>query len=83
MQGNATKCNMLLSTEEKVITKADSAEIEDSQSEKLLAVIDDSQLSFEKYINNICSIKKVKLVAFFRVFPLMIFSQKNVLMNAF
>ena len=32
MQGNATKCHVLLNTNEKVITKVDSAEIENSQS---------------------------------------------------
>ena len=55
MQGNAIKRHVLLSTNEKVITKVDSAEIENSQSEKLLEVTIDSQLRFEKYINNICS----------------------------
>ena len=33
MQGNATKCHVLLSTKEKVITEAYSAEVENSQSE--------------------------------------------------
>ena len=44
MQGNATKCHVLLNTNEKVITKVDSAEIENSQSEQLLGVTIDSQL---------------------------------------
>ena len=44
MQGNATKCQVLLNTNEKVITKVDSAEIENSQSEQLLGVTIDSQL---------------------------------------
>ena len=44
MQGNATKFHVLLNTNEKVITKVDSAEIENSQSEQLLGVTIDSQL---------------------------------------
>ena len=38
MQGNAIKCHVLLSKKEKVFTKVDSAEIENSQPEKLLGV---------------------------------------------
>ena len=34
MQGNAGKYHILLSTKEKVVTKDDSADIENSQSEK-------------------------------------------------
>ena len=43
MQGNAGKCHVLLSTNEKIVTQVDSAEIENSQSEKLLEVTIDSQ----------------------------------------
>ena len=50
------------STNEKVITKVDPAEIKNSQSEKLLGVTIDSQLSFEKDINNICGKAKLNLV---------------------
>ena len=35
MQGNATKCHILLSTNEKLLTKVERAEIENSQSEKV------------------------------------------------
>ena len=38
MQGNATKCQVLLSAKEKFISKTDSAETENSESEKLLRV---------------------------------------------
>ena len=39
---NTTKCHFLLSTNEKVIAKVDSAEIENNQSEKLLGIAIDS-----------------------------------------
>ena len=42
------------------------AEIENSQSEKLLEVTNDIQLSFEKPIDNMCSRAKAKLVHFLR-----------------
>ena len=73
MQGNAGKCHILLSTKEKVVTKVDSADIENSQSEKLLGVTLDSDLNFEKHINNICGKAKAKLSALSRVVPYMNF----------
>lgn len=51
MQGNATKCQVLLSTKEKFISKTDSTETENSESEKLLGVTIDSDLCFEKYVD--------------------------------
>ena len=83
MQGNAGKCHVLLSTNEKIVTKVDSAEIENSQSEKLLGVTIDSQLSFEKHINNICGKAKAKLSALSRVAHFMNFNKRKKLMNAF
>ena len=61
MTRNATKCHIVLRPNEKDITKVDSAKIENRQSEKLLGVTMDSQLSFEKHLNNICGKTKVKL----------------------
>ena len=58
MQGNASECHVLLSTNEKVITWADIVEIESSRSEKLLGIAIDSQLSFETILNNICAQRK-------------------------
>ena len=83
MQGNAGKCHILLSTKEKIVTKVDSADIENSQSEKLLGVTLDSDLNFEKHINNICGKAKAKLSALSRVATYMNFENKKTLMNAF
>ena len=83
MQGNAAKCHVLLSTSEKVITRIDSAAIKNSQSEKVLGVTIDSQLSFEKNIDNICGKAKAKLSPLYRVAPFLNFDQKKMVMNAF
>ena len=83
MQGNAGKCHVLLSTNEKIVTKVDSAEIENSQSEKLLGVTIDSLLSFEKHINNMCGKAKAKLSTLSRVAHFMNFNKRKKLMNAF
>ena len=65
MQGNAIKCHILLIPNEKLLAKVDPAEIENSQSEKLSGVTTDSQLSFEKHINN--SYDKVKAKLCYRI----------------
>ena len=53
MQRNATNFHVLLSPNEKVITKVDSTDIENSQSEKLLGnTINNSQIIFKKHINS-------------------------------
>lgn len=53
MQRNATNCHVLLSPNEKVITKVDSTDIENSQSEKLLGnTINNCQIIFKKHINS-------------------------------
>ena len=50
LKGNGDKCRVLLSFKRKVVTKVDSAQIENINSEKLLGVIIDSKLSFEENI---------------------------------
>ena len=49
-QGNASKCRVLLSTDKQVHVNINTAQIENSHDEKLLAVTTDSKLSFEKLI---------------------------------
>ena len=85
MQGNATKCHVLLGTKRKrsILDVAAVLDLPLSKSEKLLGVTYDIQLCFEKHINNICSRAKATLGAFSRVAPFMIFSQKKMLINAF
>ena len=57
--------------------KVDLAEIENSKSQKLLGLPIDSELSFEKHINDICDKSKAELNALSRVAPFISFSQKK------
>ena len=52
-QANASKCHVLLSTDEHVQVKIGTAQIENSSSEKLLVVTIDAKLSFKKNIEQI------------------------------
>ena len=52
-QGNASKCHVLLDTDQHVQVKIGAAQIENSSSEKLLDVTIDTKLSFEKHIEQI------------------------------
>ena len=52
MQGNVTKCQVLLSAKEKFISKTDSAETENSESEKLLRVTID--IMVKQRLNLVC-----------------------------
>ena len=60
-----------------------SAEIENSQRQKLLRVTIDNQLSSEKHINNICGKIKAKICALSQIAPFIDFKQKTILRNAF
>ena len=57
--------------------KVDLAEIENSKSQKLLGLPIDSELSFEKHINDICDKSKAELNALSRVAPFISFNQKK------
>ena len=59
------------------------AQIENSQFEKLLGVTLDSRLTFEKHIQQICGKASSKLKALARVTPLMDTEKRKILMNAF
>ena len=83
MQGNATKCHVLWSRNENIVTKVDSTEIENSQSKKLWGVTIDSQLSFEKHINNIFDKARAKLDAWSWAAPFMNLNLRKMLMITF
>ena len=82
-QGNASKCHVLLSTNKKVHINIGTAQIENSQFEKLLGVTLDSRLTFEKHIQQICGKASSKLKALARITPLMDIEKRKILMNAF
>ena len=82
-QGNASKCHVLLSTDKQVHVNIGTAQIENTQNEKLLGITIDSELSFDKHIQQICSWASAKLKALARIAPFMNITKKKILMNAF
>ena len=59
------------------------AQIENTQNEKLLGIIIDSKLNFDKHIQQICSRASAKLKALARIAPFMNITKRNILLNAF
>ena len=55
MKANADKCQLLLSTKEKLRANISNYTIMNSDKEKLLGVTIDNHLKFESYIKNLCS----------------------------
>ena len=82
-QGNANKCHVLLSTDKQVQVSIGTAQIENTQNEKLLGIIIDSKLNFDKHIQQICSRASAKLKALARIAPFMNITKRKKLMNAF
>ena len=70
-QATASKCHVLISTDEHVQVKIGTAQIENSPSEKLLRVTIEAKLSFEKDIKQIYAKARAKLKALARVAPFM------------
>ena len=68
---------MLLSTDEHVQVKIDTAQIENSSSEKLLVVTIDAKLSFKKNIEQIYTKARAKLKALARIAPFMNIKKKK------
>ena len=82
-QGNATKCHVLLSTDKQVHVKIGTAQIENTQNEKLLGINIDSKLSFGKHIQQICSRATAKLKTLARIALFMNVTKRKILMNVF
>ena len=83
MQGNTDKCDVLLSTSQKLHVNIGTSQIENSKYEKLLGVNIDSKLSFEKHLNIICGKARAKINALGRVAPFMNIEKRRTIMNAF
>ena len=54
MKANADKCHVLLNTSNELTVKINEAQINTSQSEKLLGITIDNDLNFQDNIKNIC-----------------------------
>ena len=76
-QANASKCHVLLRTDQYVQVKIGTTQIENSSSEKLLGVTIDIKLSFEKHIKQIYTKGSAKLEALARIVPFMNIKKKE------
>ena len=58
MKANLGKCHLLLSTHEDVNIQIENTTINCSRSQKLLGVVLDNKLKFDKHTENVCQIEK-------------------------
>ena len=68
MKANPDKCHLLLSTKENCHAVIGNHNIENSKQQKLLGILLDKKLNFEKHISNLCTKASQKLSALCRVF---------------
>ena len=83
MKVNHDKCHLLLSTQEEAIIQIANTTIKCSKSKKLLGIVLDNKLKFEKHVENICQKANKKLDALARVTNYMELPKRRVLMNVF
>ena len=80
---NAEKCNLLVSTNDRVSMNVDGLKIAKSDTEKLLGVKYDKKLAFDDHISDICKQSVRKISALARVTPYMGTPKRRILMNTF
>ena len=83
IKANPGKCHLLLSTEENCHAVIGNHNIENSKQQKLLGILLDNKLNFEKHISNLCTKASQKLSALCRVSYFMSTKQKRIIMKAF
>ena len=83
MKANPDKCHFLLNGTESYKAKIGGHTIESSKQQKLLGVIIDNKLTFEKHLDNLCNRASQKLNALCRVSSYMSTEQKRMIMKAF
>ena len=54
MKVNHDKCHLLISTQEEANIQIDNTTIKYSKSKKLLGIVLDNKLKFDKHVENIC-----------------------------
>ena len=67
MKANADKCHLILSTKDSLTALIRESEIQNTEHEKLLGVLIDSELSFEKHVNSLSDKASQNLNALSRV----------------
>ena len=83
MKANPDKCHLLLISDEKCNASAGNHLIENSKQQKLLGVLLDNNLKFEKHVNNLCTKASQKLSALCRVSCFMSTGQKRIIVKEF
>ena len=83
MKANPDKYHLLLRNTEKCNASMGNHLLENSKQQKLLGVLLDNNLKFEKPVNNLCTKASQKLSALCRVSSFMSTGQKRIIMKAF
>ena len=83
MKANANKCHLLLSNNETSSIEIEGTKIVNSESEKLLGITFDSNLSFNLHLEETCKRASQKLNALARVSPYISVEKRKILFNAF
>ena len=83
IQGNVSKCHVLLSTDKQVHVSIGTAQIENRQNEKLPSITVNSKLNFDKHIQQTYSRASAKPKAFTKIVPFINITIGKILMNAF
>ena len=68
MKANADKYHLLVNSKEKVCTKIGPYNIESSEQQKLLGVLINNKLIFDKHINNFCAKNGMRYVECHKTF---------------
>ena len=82
MKANHGKHHLLLHTKEDANIQISYTTINCSRSQKLLGIVFDNKLKFDKHIENICQKANRKLNALARVINYMELPKRRILMNA-
>ena len=83
IKANADKCHLLVNSKEKVCTKIGPYNTESSGQQKLLGVLIDNKLTFDKHINTLCAKAIQKLNVLCQVSSFMSTNTKRLVMKAF
>ena len=83
MKVNHNKCHLLSSAQDERNIQIANTAIKCSKSKKLLGIVLDNKLKFDKHVENICQKASKKLNALARVTNRMELPKRRILMNAF
>ena len=82
-KANIDKCHLFVSPYEEITMKLGNFTLKSSDSEELLGITIDSNLSFEKHLTNLCRKSNQKLHALSRIAKYMDLDKRRIIMRAF